>query len=223
MKGKKLILILIIINILSISVIYNFIKKEYINNEKIIVKAMTETEYENSIKELNTSHEDFVNYIKESKTQIASAITDMGVETSNEETLETMASNIKKIENGSSLIAFANGPLHAANTYNYYATLNILDIASNYFSISTDRKTITALNSCTVGVILFSSYTGYVNVYQGYSTCTCFVNDVSICSSSNSDAIYKTIKLEAGDTLKFYYSVTSSASYGGAGVAIFME
>lgn len=97
MKGKKIIIISIILNILTIGVIYNFIEKDYLNNEKILVKAMTENEYENSVKSLNTSHEDFVNYIKESKTKIANAITDMGVETSEQADLDTMATNIRSI------------------------------------------------------------------------------------------------------------------------------
>ena len=48
MKGKKIIIALIIINILTIGIAYNFIKKDYLNSEKIIVKAMTEIEYEDS-------------------------------------------------------------------------------------------------------------------------------------------------------------------------------
>ena len=59
---------------------------------------MTETEYENNITSLNASHEEYANHIKESKKKIASALTEKGVETSNEETLETMANNIKSIK-----------------------------------------------------------------------------------------------------------------------------
>ena len=97
MRGKKIIIISIIINILTIGIIYNLVRKDYLNNEKIIVKAMTGTEYENSIKSLNTSHEDYAKNIEEGKKKIASAITDMGVITSDEETLENMANNIRNI------------------------------------------------------------------------------------------------------------------------------
>ena len=58
---------------------------------------MTEVEYEDSITFLNNAHEEYANYIKESKAKIASAITEMGVETSEEDTPEIMASNIRSI------------------------------------------------------------------------------------------------------------------------------
>ena len=104
MKGKKIIIISIIINILTIGIIYNLIKKDYFDNEKIIVKAMTEAEYEDNIKSLNTSHEEYAKYVEESKKKIASAITDMGVITSSEATPETMSSNIRSIARNSEMI-----------------------------------------------------------------------------------------------------------------------
>ena len=109
MEAKKIIIIIsIIINILTIGSIYNFIKKEYLNNEKIIVKAMTEVEYEKNITDLNQSLENYMKFIKECKTQIASAITDMGIATSNEATLETMSSNIRSIVRDASYIKYDN-------------------------------------------------------------------------------------------------------------------
>ena len=63
MKGKKLIVISILINILTIGVIYNFIKKDYLDNEKVIVKAMTEGEYEKNITSLNQSHINYANHL----------------------------------------------------------------------------------------------------------------------------------------------------------------
>ena len=65
---------------------------------------MTEIEYEDYITSLNQSHIDYANYIQECKTQIASAITDKGVQTSDEETLEAMANNIKSIARDASSI-----------------------------------------------------------------------------------------------------------------------
>lgn len=97
MKGRKVITVLIIINLILVGIIYNLINRINVNNKKQIIKEMTEIEYENYITELNISHTDYANYIDESKAKIASAITDMGVETSNQETLEIMAENIRTI------------------------------------------------------------------------------------------------------------------------------
>ena len=108
MKGKKIITIWIIINILLIGIIYNFIKKDYLNNEKIIIKAMTDEEYEGNITSLNQSHMNYANYVEASKTKIASAITDMGVNTSNDASPETMSSNIRSIARNASSISYDN-------------------------------------------------------------------------------------------------------------------
>ena len=103
MKGKKIIIVSITINILLIGIIYNFINKVYLNDQRIIVKALTEGEYENPITLLNQSHEEYTNYIQASKVKLASAITEMGVLTSDEDTLENMANNIKSISKNTEL------------------------------------------------------------------------------------------------------------------------
>ena len=97
MKGIKIIIILIVINLLLIGVIYNFIKKDYLKNEKIITKVMTETKNEYNINSLNKSHTDYAQYIENCKMQIATALTNEGIETNNDETLETMATSISKV------------------------------------------------------------------------------------------------------------------------------
>ena len=97
MKGKKIIIALIIINIITIGIAYNLIKKDYLYNKKTIIKAMSGIEYEDSITTLNKSHTDYANSIEESKKKIASAITEKGVQTSSDATLDTMADNIKNI------------------------------------------------------------------------------------------------------------------------------
>ena len=73
---------------------------------------MTGTEYENNITSLNMEHESYANYIEESKKMIASAITDMGVATSNQETLEMMANNIRNLPSKSRGFEFSlsSGP-----------------------------------------------------------------------------------------------------------------
>ena len=108
MKGKKIIIISILVNILLTGIIYNLIKKDYLNNEKIIVKAMTEGEYENYITTLHQSHEDYAKYIQTCKEQIARAITDMGVETSQDENLEKMADNIRNINSSALELLWTN-------------------------------------------------------------------------------------------------------------------
>lgn len=97
MIGKKTNIILIIIIILLVGIMFDLIKKDYSYNEKIILKALTEAQYDNNITSLNKSHEEYANYIEESKKKIASAITSMGVETSEGSTLEIMVDNIKNI------------------------------------------------------------------------------------------------------------------------------
>ena len=110
MRGKKIITILIIINILLIGVICNFIKKDYLNNDRIILKTMTETGNESQIETLNQSHQSYKEYIDASKKQLATAITNKGVETTSDSTLEIMTANVNKIVTNppASLISYDN-------------------------------------------------------------------------------------------------------------------
>ena len=72
-----------------------------IDHSKIVLKNMEETaqvgNLNKTIETLNSSHTDYANYIQTCKTQLATALTTEGVSTSNEDTLETMASNISKV------------------------------------------------------------------------------------------------------------------------------
>ena len=116
MKGRKIITILIIVNLILVGIICNLINKGNVNNQKQILKEMTETEYENTITELNQSYEDYAKNIKESKKKIASAITEKGVKTSNEETLENMANNIKNIFSINENALLATGTFKTSHT-----------------------------------------------------------------------------------------------------------
>lgn len=98
MKWSKIIVILTLIIIVLIGIICNFINITILNKQKLTLKEMSDTEYENNIASLNASHTDYANYIQEIKTKIASDITDMGVNTSAEETLENMVNNIRSID-----------------------------------------------------------------------------------------------------------------------------
>ena len=101
MKNKKLVVFLIITNIILIGIIISLISRNGIIKEKQVIKEMSEstqvTDLNNQINALNTEHTDYVNYIQTCKTKIATALTNEGVTTLNEATLETMAENIGKI------------------------------------------------------------------------------------------------------------------------------
>lgn len=111
MKSKKIITILIITNLLLIGTVCNLVNKLNLTMQKQIIKGMNETEEEaNEVTELNNqintlqiSHEEYSKYIQNKKEEIAVALTEMGVETSVEETIETMINNIRNIETGTEL------------------------------------------------------------------------------------------------------------------------
>ena len=196
MKGKKIVIILIIINILTIGIIYNFIKKDYLNNEKIIVKAMTEGEYEDNITALNQSHTDYANYIQESKIKIATALTDMGVPTSNEETLETMASNIRSLTGVSSadlLLTFSiSNPLYL--TEHFYT--DIVEDISDGWKILTN------------GSIRFLGYAKLAADGGSAGSITIKINDVEKYSlsvdSTSQMQIDVTLYINYGDAVEIY-------------------
>ena len=66
-----------------------------------IIKQKSETEQVTNLQKqldaLNTTQTEYANYIQSCKTQIATALTNEGITTLNEEKLETMAENISKI------------------------------------------------------------------------------------------------------------------------------
>lgn len=97
MRLNKIMVFFVLIIIVLIGIIYNLISITILNNQKLTLKEMSEIEYETYISSLKKSYEDYANYIEESKQKIASSITEMGVTTSGEETLEIMANNIKRI------------------------------------------------------------------------------------------------------------------------------
>ena len=98
-NGKQKIFISILIIIILILIIELLvIKTDYIKNNKQIIKEMTEVEYESKLTELNTSHEDYALRVQENKKKIAEAITNQGIETSEDDTADVMAENIAKIK-----------------------------------------------------------------------------------------------------------------------------
>lgn len=118
MRCRKIIMILII-NIMLIGIIYKLTNKDInIIKEKQIIKEMTNTEYESQILELNNSHTEYALKVQTDKQKIASAITEMGIETSENASADIMATNIKNITNNK-------------QSYDILSTLSIDDFTSN--------------------------------------------------------------------------------------------
>lgn len=102
MKNKGVTILSIITNIILIAILCSFIKiNGSIIKEKQIIKEMSEstqvTDLNNQINALNTEHTEYMNYIQTCKAQLARAITDMGIETSENASVDRMAQNIKSI------------------------------------------------------------------------------------------------------------------------------
>lgn len=102
MKSKKIIVLLLVINFILLGIIFSFIsKKQYIIQNKQLVKEMTssalETSLNSQITALNLEHTEYMEYIQECKTKIATALTNEGVETSDQILLEEMAEKIPTI------------------------------------------------------------------------------------------------------------------------------
>ena len=93
---KNLITIFLIIIVLTL--INSF---EVIKTNRQILKEMTSSTLEENlnaqITELNSEHTEYMNYIQTCKTKIATALTNEGVETSDQILLEEMAENISNI------------------------------------------------------------------------------------------------------------------------------
>ena len=98
-KDILIVILTIIIILLIIQLILN--KNKITNNNKKIIKEMNEgtqvADLNNQINSLNTAHTEYMNYIQTCKTAIASALTNEGIVTSANDTLETMATNIENI------------------------------------------------------------------------------------------------------------------------------
>ena len=102
MKNKRMIVFLIITNMILLGIICTLISgKENVIKEKQVIKEMSEsaqiTDLNNQINALNAEHTNYSNYIEICKTKIATALTNEGVETSFDSTLEDMSDNISKI------------------------------------------------------------------------------------------------------------------------------
>ena len=102
MRSKKIVILLIVIDIMMMTVICNVINKSIIK-EKQIIKEMSEstqiTDLNNQINALNKEHTEYMDYIQTCKKSIAAALTNEGVITSEHDNFETMFTNIGNIFN----------------------------------------------------------------------------------------------------------------------------
>ena len=98
-RESKLILVIIILISLLIGISINLILNSNVVliNGKQIIKEMTEGEYESKLTELNKSHEDYALQVQENKQKIATAISNQKVETSEDDTIDEIVTNIEKI------------------------------------------------------------------------------------------------------------------------------
>ena len=130
MKNKNIHIILLygIILVLVGVVISN--RNLIFDNNKIILKNMDEStqiaDKEKAIDELNTSYSEYYNSIQKGKQEIANAIKDKGIETSELDSLETMASNIRNISKSNTIrneILYDDITFEATNSsYSSYIT-----------------------------------------------------------------------------------------------------
>ena len=102
MKNKKIIVLLIVINIILIGIICSFISgNRNVIKEKQVIKEMSETEQVSNlqaqINTLNTSHEQYAKNVQAYKAKIAEAITNQEVPTSADAKTEIIVENIGKI------------------------------------------------------------------------------------------------------------------------------
>ena len=97
-KERKIILILSIVIIILTGIIYILVSKNRIvKSNKIIIKEMTQTEYESQINILNASHNEYATNVENYKKAIATAVTSQGISTSYTDAQETIVTNIGKI------------------------------------------------------------------------------------------------------------------------------
>ena len=163
MKSRKIIILLIIVNVVLVGIIYSFItRKDNIIIGKQIIKDMSETEYETQITQLNKSHEEYANTINEYKFKIAEAITNKGISTEITATADIVVENIEKIlEVGTSDATATESDISSGKTAWVKGKL-IIGSASN----KSEPKVVSIpSNSSWILSQTVSIGTGYENVY----------------------------------------------------------
>ena len=212
MKGKKIIIISIIFNILCISVIYNFIKKDYVNNKRMIVKAMSETEYEDYITTINESHTEYANYIQTAKQKIANAINEYpNNNVSEQNSLEDFSTIISNLTN------------IPENTYYYEkgtegnesTIVRYKKVADQYYKCDEHGKVASGTTATDVSSLTLTPYTSMTSTklssgFAGYSSGNLYLGDGSdyrdkfISDSIIGNSLYTNGSVGAGSSSHSY-------------------
>ena len=215
MKSKGIrILLLIIIFLITILVLNsNSIIKNTVQVQKEMSETMQVGDLNNQIDTLNTEHDAYKKYIAESKAQIASAITDMGVTTSNEVTLETMANNIRNIPVSSGIKSITipsltlSGSLTAFTSNSTQENCGAKCSNTNNVKIDCEGFSILSIGSTTktISVTLgnIDGTTTTVNYSEPIDISLCSYITLSIPSSGNISSGYRN-----STTIKYSVTVT---------------
>lgn len=155
MKSKNVIIILAIVNIILVGMFCTSITTNLnIKKGKKIIKEMIETEQvtnlQKQLDELNDTQTEYANYIQNCKTQLAIALTNEGVVTSNDATLETMAINIGNVLQARTSNATATAE-NIEEGKTAYVNGNLIIGTANYSNNITSCDYIGAISSGTVG------------------------------------------------------------------------
>ena len=199
MRKEKLILLLLIINVILLTIIYNLILKNEIVESKQIIKEMSQSTLEADlnaqITALNAEHTEYMQNIQNCKTQIASAITDKGVETSDQETFEKMADNIRNISTNvsSNKLEYIGGtggpeqtlgdiPIEEDGTYFIIA---IMQIQPGY---PESQRYVPVITGGTLGEVLY--YGKLAKTNQVYTTYDSYIVDIAAGGNVTSSSKY---------------------------------
>ena len=210
MKNKRIMILSIILNVILLIVVCNFATNNVkISNSTYKIKEMNEstqiTDLNNQINALNTEHTDYMNYIQSCKIQIASALTNEGVATSDQAKLETMAENIGKIftertKLDSDVAATADNITQGKQAY-----VNGELITGTGMDIDTTVKGTS---------FSFDKWTGGDNFYN-VPTFGCTLTVKSVVASDSDVPSQTYLKKYDGTTVKFKLSANSSYTIDG--------
>lgn len=134
---ERLQFVLLYLSIIVISIIAlnkNIILK---NNAKTLKNMNESTQVANlqkSIETLNNSHTEYSNYVQECKMKISNAITNQGIETTQDETVEKIVENIEKIGENKYQEGYNKG--HNDGYEEGYDEINIENLSWKYVEIS---------------------------------------------------------------------------------------